>query len=54
MEASDREDLAVDADQSGAAPNAAINELLNVGQEDNMQGQVSSLLSWGGEKNNNF
>lgn len=52
MEAADREDLVVDADLYGVAPNNAANELLNVGQEDNMQGQVSSLLSCAGKKNN--
>lgn len=52
MEAADREDLVVDADLYGVAPNNAANELLNVGQEDNMQGQVSCLLSCAGKKNN--
>lgn len=50
MEAADREDLVVDAGLYGVAPNNAANELLNVGQEDNMQGQVSSLLSCAGKK----
>ena len=44
MEASDEELVGV-ADELVEPPNGVINELLNVGQEDNMQGEVSSLLS---------
>ncbi len=40
MEACDRGELVEDADQHVAPPNGAVNELLNVGQDDNMQGQV--------------
>nr|XP_046259510.1 protein unc-93 homolog B1 [Scatophagus argus] len=44
MEASDREKLTVDADNPVAPPIGAINELPNVGQEDNMQGQMEEFL----------
>ena len=43
MEATD-EDLLREADLLVAPPNGDVNELLDVGQDDNMQGQVSSLL----------
>ncbi|XP_074484863.1 protein unc-93 homolog B1 [Sebastes fasciatus] len=43
MEASDQEDLVREADQL-APPNGVINELLDVGQEDNMQGQMEEFL----------
>ncbi|KAI3352770.1 hypothetical protein L3Q82_019354 [Scortum barcoo] len=44
MEASDEEDLVREADQLVAPPHGGINELLNVGQEDNMQGQMEEFL----------
>ncbi|XP_031720285.1 protein unc-93 homolog B1 [Anarrhichthys ocellatus] len=44
MDASDREELVGDADQPVAPPNGVINELLHVGQEGNMQGQMEELL----------
>ncbi|XP_029295873.1 protein unc-93 homolog B1 [Cottoperca gobio] len=43
MEAADREQLVRDADQLIAPPNGGINELLNVGQEDNVQDQEEFL-----------
>ena len=45
MEACEREELVADADHLAAAPNGMDNELLDVGEEDHMQGQVSPLLS---------
>ncbi|KAK9539629.1 hypothetical protein VZT92_002133 [Zoarces viviparus] len=44
MDASDQEELVGDADQPVAPPNGVINELLNVGQEGNMQGQMEEFL----------
>lgn len=45
MEACDREELAEDADRQYAAPpNGIANELLHVGEEDNMQGQMEEFL----------
>ncbi|XP_075946807.1 protein unc-93 homolog B1 [Anarhichas minor] len=44
MDASDREELVGDADQPVAPPNGVINELLHVGQEGNMQGQMEEFL----------
>lgn len=44
MEAKDGEELIRDAEPMLAPPNGDLNELLDVGQDDNMQGQVSSLL----------
>ncbi|KAM6941720.1 protein unc-93 homolog B1 isoform 1-T2 [Lycodopsis pacificus] len=44
MDASDQENLVGDADQPVAPPNGIINELLNVGQEGNMQGQMEEFL----------
>lgn len=44
MEATDGEKLLGERDQLLAPPNGNVNELLDVGQDDNMQGQVSSLL----------
>ncbi|XP_054459787.1 protein unc-93 homolog B1 [Anoplopoma fimbria] len=44
MDASDQEGLVGDADQPVAPPNGGINELLNVGQEDNMHGQMEEFL----------
>lgn len=46
MEASDGEEHIRDADRVVAPPNGGMNELLNVGQEDNIQGQVSSAVLW--------
>ncbi|XP_034755447.1 protein unc-93 homolog B1 [Etheostoma cragini] len=43
MEASD-EELVGGADELAAPPNGVINELLNVGQQDNMQGEVEEFL----------
>lgn len=40
MAATDREELVEDADLLIAPPIGTINELLDVGNEDNMQGQV--------------
>lgn len=40
MEATDREDLVEGADHHVVPPTGGINELLDVGQEDNMEGQV--------------
>lgn len=40
MAATDREELVEDADLLIAPPTGSINELLDVGHEDNMQGQV--------------
>lgn len=37
------EDINAEADGPAAPRNAIINELLNVGQEDNMEGKVSSV-----------
>ncbi|XP_028272777.1 protein unc-93 homolog B1 [Parambassis ranga] len=45
MEATDGEDLIRDPDQRAAAPpNGVINELLDVGQENNIQGQMEDFL----------
>uniref|UniRef100_A0AAQ5XJU9 Unc-93 homolog B1, TLR signaling regulator n=1 Tax=Amphiprion ocellaris TaxID=80972 RepID=A0AAQ5XJU9_AMPOC len=44
MEATDGEDLIRDADPLIVPPNGGMNELLNVGQEDNMQGQMDEFL----------
>ncbi|XP_069573875.1 protein unc-93 homolog B1 [Brachyistius frenatus] len=45
MEAADREELIVDAEELPAPPpNGGMNELLNVGQEVNMQGQMEEFL----------
>ncbi|XP_071373634.1 protein unc-93 homolog B1 [Centroberyx affinis] len=44
MEATDREDLVREAEQPAAPPNGGINELLNVGQEGNIQGQMEEFL----------
>lgn len=46
MEATDRENLVEDADHHVVPPTGGVNELLDVGQEDNMEGQVSSLVAW--------
>lgn len=46
MEATDREDLSEDAAHHVVPPTGGMNELLDVGQEDNMEGQVSSLVAW--------
>lgn len=43
MEATEQEDLIADAGQFVAPPNGGMNELLNVGEEDNIQGQVRKL-----------
>lgn len=45
MEAAHQEDVVGDVDQFVAPPNGGINELLNVGQEDNTQGQMEEFLS---------
>ncbi len=42
MEAYDREEIARDADELLVPPNGPVNEMQDVGQEDNMQGQVCS------------
>ncbi|XP_056227369.1 protein unc-93 homolog B1 [Seriola aureovittata] len=44
MEATDGEEQMRDADHLLAPPNGGMNELLNVGQEDNMQGQMEEFL----------
>ncbi|KAM3624656.1 uncharacterized protein V6R79_026179 [Siganus canaliculatus] len=44
MEACDREELVDDNDEHAAPPNGIVNELMNVGQEDNMQGQMEEFL----------
>ncbi|XP_068590759.1 protein unc-93 homolog B1 [Cebidichthys violaceus] len=44
MDAADREELIGAADQPVAPPNGIVNELLNVGQEDNIQGQMEEFL----------
>ncbi|XP_036957031.1 protein unc-93 homolog B1 [Acanthopagrus latus] len=44
MEACEREELVVDADHLAAAPNGIENELLDVGEEDHMQGQMEEFL----------
>ncbi|XP_044045600.1 protein unc-93 homolog B1 [Siniperca chuatsi] len=44
MEASDEEELVRDADQLVAPPNGGVNELLDVGQEDHMQGEMEEFL----------
>ncbi|XP_068445548.1 protein unc-93 homolog B1 [Clinocottus analis] len=44
MDASDQEDLIGDVDHPKAPPNGVINELLNVGAQDNMQGQMEEFL----------
>lgn len=41
MEACDREDMVVEPDQLVHPPNGDLRELMAVGQEDNMQGQVN-------------
>lgn len=46
MEATDREDLVEDADHHVVPPTGGMNELLDVGHEDNMEGQVSSQVEW--------
>lgn len=43
MEAKDREELVGDMDQFLAPPNGNVNELLDVGHEENIQGQVIKL-----------
>lgn len=45
MEASDGEELVRDDEENELVPppNGGLNELRNIGQEDNMQGQVSAL-----------
>ncbi|KAL7404327.1 hypothetical protein ABVT39_013174 [Epinephelus coioides] len=45
MEAAHQEDVVGDVDRFVAPPNGGINELLNVGQEDNTQGQMEEFLS---------
>ncbi|KAF6739016.1 unc-93-like protein B1 [Oryzias melastigma] len=44
MEATEQEDLIADAGQFVAPPNGGMNELLNVGEEDNIQGQMEEFL----------
>ncbi|XP_056266116.1 protein unc-93 homolog B1 [Pseudoliparis swirei] len=44
MDAADQEALVEDADQPLAPHNGVINELLDVGREDNMQGQMEEFL----------
>ncbi|GAA6230329.1 protein unc-93 homolog B1-like [Lates japonicus] len=44
MEASDGEEHIRDADRVVPPPNGGMNELLNVGQEDNIQGQMEEFL----------
>uniref|UniRef100_A0A2I4C1T8 Protein unc-93 homolog B1 n=1 Tax=Austrofundulus limnaeus TaxID=52670 RepID=A0A2I4C1T8_AUSLI len=44
MEVTEAEQLVEDADQIGRPLNSAANELLNVDQEDNMQGQMEEFL----------
>ncbi|XP_008293371.1 protein unc-93 homolog B1 [Stegastes partitus] len=44
MEATDGEDLIRDSDQLIPPPNGGMNELLNVGQEDSIQGQMDEFL----------
>ncbi|KAG7214490.1 hypothetical protein INR49_023002 [Caranx melampygus] len=44
MEATDGEEQIRDGDHLVAPPNGGINELLNVGQEDNMQGEMEEFL----------
>ncbi|XP_070827001.1 protein unc-93 homolog B1 [Chaetodon trifascialis] len=44
MEAFDREDIIEDADRLLPHPNGPLNELLNVGQEGNIQGQMEEFL----------
>lgn len=43
MEPFDTEELVVDANHLGAPPGGSMNELLNVGQDDNMEGQVGFM-----------
>ncbi|XP_049428808.1 protein unc-93 homolog B1 isoform X2 [Epinephelus fuscoguttatus] len=45
MEAAHQEDVVGDVDRFVAPPNGGINELLDVGQEDNTQGQMEEFLS---------
>ncbi|XP_034544257.1 protein unc-93 homolog B1 [Notolabrus celidotus] len=45
MEADDDELLLTDAEQPAAPPNGGLNELLNVGQDADMQGQVEEFLA---------
>ncbi|CAN9509891.1 unnamed protein product [Ophioblennius macclurei] len=44
MEATGREELLDEAEQAMAPPNGDMKELLNVGQEDNLQGQMGEFL----------
>ncbi|XP_017287916.1 protein unc-93 homolog B1 isoform X2 [Kryptolebias marmoratus] len=44
MEETEAEQLVEDADRIAAPPNGPVNELLNVDQEDNMQGQMEEFL----------
>lgn len=43
MEPFDTEELDVDADHLGVPQVGGMNELLNVGQDDNMEGQVGFM-----------
>ncbi|XP_067440275.1 protein unc-93 homolog B1 [Thunnus thynnus] len=51
MEATEQEELLGEADHLVAPPNGDLNELLDVGQDDNMHGQMEEFLAPGAEYN---
>ncbi|XP_042254189.1 protein unc-93 homolog B1 [Thunnus albacares] len=51
MEATEQEELLREADHLVAPPNGDLNELLDVGQDDNMHGQMEEFLAPGAEYN---